>query len=171
MKVKFLILGIMASFAMSCSSSSEQKSIVPEQYQSENQQNMQSVCDFVKSCGHYFIATEDGDQPRVRPFGTINIFEGKLYIQTGHKKRIASQIQKNPKIEICAFNGTTDWMRVEATLVEDERVDAKASMLNAYPELKGMYNAEDSNTAVYFMTNATAYKHSFTTDSVEVLKF
>ena len=132
---------------------------------------MEKVVAFLKEAGTYYLATVEGNQPRVRPFGTAHIFEGKLYIQTGHKKRVASQIQKNPKIEICAFNGTTDWMRIEATLVEDGRVDAKASMLDAYPNLKSMYSADDANTAVYFLTKATAYRHSFTTDTVEVLNF
>lgn len=155
-------------FAMQSCSSNETTN--PREYKTENIENMKEVYEFVKSCGYYFIATVDGDQPRVRPFGTVNIFEDKLYIQTGHVKRTAQQITKNPKIEICAYNGTTEWMRIEATLVEDERVEAKRAMLDAYPSLKKMYDAEDNNTAVYFLTKVTAYKSSFS-EPESVIKF
>lgn len=166
-KVLPLLLCIFPFAMQSCSSNN---AIEPSKYKSENVENMKEVFEFVKSCGYYFIATIDGDQPRVRPFGTVNIFEDKLYIQTGHIKRTAQQIKSNPKIEICAYNGTTEWMRIEATLVEDERVEAKRAMLDAYPSLKKMYDAEDDNTAVYFLTNATAYKSSFT-EPEKVIKF
>lgn len=125
------------------------------------QNDMKTICEFIKSCGHYFIATMDGDQPRVRPFGTINIFDGKLYIQTGHKKRIAQQLKANGKAELCAFNGQK-WVRVSGTLIEDTRVEAKKSMLDAYPELRSMYDENDENTAVYYFENGTAYFSSFT---------
>lgn len=96
---------------------------------------MREVYEFLKKCGVYFIATMDGDQPRVRPFGTIEIFEDKLYIQTGKSKNVSKQMQANPKIEICAFNGK-EWIRVTATVVRDDRIEAKQHMLNAYPELQ-----------------------------------
>lgn len=131
---------------------------------------MKEVYDFIKSCNYYFIATTDGNQPRVRPFGTVNIFEDKLYIQTGHNKRIAKQIAQNSKIEICAYNGTTQWVRVEAILEEDPRIEAKKSMLDAYPSLKKMYSAEDENTAVYYLKNATAWFSSFM-DSTRTVTF
>ncbi|GHU67562.1 hypothetical protein FACS189413_02560 [Bacteroidia bacterium] len=122
--------------------------------------NMQSVYDFLKQAGTYFIATTEGDQPRVRPFGTVNIFEDKLYIQTGRSKNVGQQILANPKIEICALVGS-EWLRVEATALEDARTEAKESMLDAYPSLKKMYSATDSNTLVLYLTDVTATFYGF----------
>ena len=122
---------------------------------------MQEVCEFLKKCGTYYLATVDGDQPRVRPFGTIHIFEDKLYIQTGKSKDVSKQIQKNPKVEICGF-AEGKWVRVAGELVRDDRIEAKASMLDTYPNLKGMYSAEDDNTEVLYFKNATATFSSFT---------
>ena len=122
---------------------------------------MQEVCTFLKEAGVYFLATCEGDQPRVRPFGTAHIFEGKLYIQTGKSKEVSKQIQADPKVEICAFMAGK-WLRVAGTLVRDDRVEAKASLLDAYPTLKGMYSAEDDNTEVLYFKNATATFSSFT---------
>ena len=121
---------------------------------------MERVCSFIKEAETYYLATVDGDQPRVRPFGTIHIFEGKLYIQTGRKKDVAKQLAANPKAEICAFkNGT--WIRVAGELVDDNRVEAKKSMLDAYPSLRAMYDPEDENTEVLYFKNAIATFASF----------
>ena len=139
----------------------KQTTITPQDYTTMNAEGMQKVHDLIKACGHYFIATAEEDQPRVRPFGTINIFECKLYIQTGHIKNVAKQIAANGKVELCAFNGQ-DWIRLSGKLVEDKRVEAKKAMLDAYPDLRGMYNENDDNTAVYFFTDATADICSFT---------
>ena len=122
---------------------------------------MQEVCEFLKKCGTYYLATVDGDQPRVRPFGTIHIFEDKLYIQTGKSKDVSKQIQKNPKVDICGF-AEGNWVRVAGELVRDDRIEAKESMLDAYPNLKAMYSAEDDNTEVLYFKNATATFSSFT---------
>ena len=122
---------------------------------------MQRVEKFLKEAGAYYLATVEGDQPRVRPFGTANIFEGKLYIQTGKSKDVSKQIAANPKVEICAFKGDT-WLRVAGELAEDERVEAKQAMLSAYPELQQMYSAEDANTQVLYFKSATATFSSFT---------
>ena len=130
---------------------------------------MQRVEKFLKEANTYYLATVDGDQPRVRPFGTVNIFEGKLYIQTGRMKDVSKQIHKNPKVEICAFNGK-EWLRVACTLVADDRREAKASMLDAYPELQNMYSADDRNTEVFYMKDATATFSSFTAEP-EVVTF
>ncbi|WP_029231174.1 pyridoxamine 5'-phosphate oxidase family protein [Butyrivibrio sp. VCB2006] len=130
---------------------------------------MERVEKFLKDAGTYYLATVDGDQPRVRPFGTAHIFEGKLYIQTGKVKDVSKQIHKNPKCEICAFmNG--QWLRVAGELVEDDRLEAKQSMLDAYPSLQGMYKADDGNTEVFYLKNATATFSSFTS-APEVVKF
>ena len=124
---------------------------------------------FLKDAGTYYLATADGDQPRVRPFGTAHIFEGKLYIQTGKKKDVSKQLHQNPKAEICAFmNG--EWVRVSGELVEDDRREARVSMLDAYPSLKAMYDADDGNTEVFYFRNATAVFSSFT-HAPEVVKF
>lgn len=130
---------------------------------------MQKVYEFLKDAETYYLATCEGDQPRVRPFGTVNIFEGKLYIQTGKVKPVSKQLSKNPKSEICAFkNGT--WLRVSGELIEDDRVEARKSMLDAYPNLRAMYNDNDGNTQVFYFKNATAVFSSFTAPS-ETVKF
>lgn len=121
---------------------------------------MEKVYQFLKEAETYYLATLEGDQPRVRPFGTVNIFEGKLYIQTGKAKPVSKQLAANPKAEICAFkNGT--WLRLSGELVEDDRVEARKSMLDAYPQLRAMYNENDGNTQVLYFNNATATFSSF----------
>jgi len=121
---------------------------------------MEEVYEFLKKCGMYFIATIDSDQPRVRPFGTVLIFEDKLYIQTGKVKNVAKQIMKNPKIEICAVAGDK-WIRVEAIAVEDDRTEPRQKVLDAHPQLKSMYSADDGNCEVLYLKNATATFYSF----------
>ena len=125
---------------------------------------MQKVLDFLKESGVYYLATMDGDQPRVRPFGTAHIFEGKLYIQTGKVKPTSKQIAANPKVELCAFKDGT-WLRLCGELVEDDRVEARKSMLDAYPELRSMYDENDGNTQVFYFKNATVTFFSFTAPS------
>ena len=122
---------------------------------------MEEVYKFLKEAGTYYLATVEGDQPRVRPFGTADIFEGKLYIQTGKSKDVSKQIQANSKVELCAFKDGS-WLRVAGTLVRDDRVEAKAHMLDAHPSLKGMYSAEDDNTEVLYFKDAAATFSSFT---------
>ena len=122
---------------------------------------MERVCSFIKEAQTYYLATVDGDQPRVRPFGTINIFEGRLYIQTGRIKDVAKQLAANPKAEICAFKDGV-WLRVAGELVDDDRVEPKKAMLEAYPELRRMYDPEDGNTEVLYFKNAKATFSSFT---------
>lgn len=121
---------------------------------------MQEVYEFLKKCGTYYLATADGDQPRVRPFGTIDLFDGRLTIQTGKVKEVSRQIMQNPKVEICAFDGE-NWLRVAATAIEDPRVEAQAHMLDAYPSLKGMYQAGDGNTQIFALKDVTATFSSF----------
>ena len=122
---------------------------------------MERVVNFLKDAETYYLATVDGDQPRVRPFGTANVLEGKLYIQTGKVKDVSKQIHANPKVEICAFkNG--EWLRVAGTLVEDDRREAKQAMLDAYPSLQKMYSADDGNTEVFYFKDAVATFSSFT---------
>ncbi|SEM56248.1 MULTISPECIES: pyridoxamine 5'-phosphate oxidase family protein [unclassified Butyrivibrio] len=130
---------------------------------------MQEVYEFLKKCGTYYLATVDGDQPRVRPFGTVDIFEDKLYIQTGKVKDVSKQIQANPKVEICGFT-EGKWVRVAGELVRDDRIEAKQHMLDAYPSLQGMYKADDDNTEVLYFKNATATFSSFT-DAPKVVQF
>ena len=116
---------------------------------------MEEVYDFLKKCETYYLATVEGDQPRVRPFGTVNLFEGKLYIQTGKSKDVSKQMKANPKIEICGMAGGS-WIRIEAVAVEDDRREAKQHMLDAYPILQDRYSADDENTQVLYLANAVA---------------
>ncbi len=122
---------------------------------------MNEIYDFLKACGTYYLATVEGDQPRVRPFGTVNIFEGKLYIQTGKKKDVSKQLYANPKAEICAFMDGK-WVRVAGKLIPDDRREAKKAMLDAYPNLRGMYSEDDDNTIVFYFESAKATISSFT---------
>ena len=121
---------------------------------------MEKTLAFLKDAGTYYLATTDGDQPRVRPFGTINLFDGKLYIQTGKSKDVSKQLHANPKAEICAFKDGI-WERVACELIEDDRREARESMLNAYPQLRNMYSEDDGNTEVFYLKDATATFSSF----------
>ena len=124
---------------------------------------MEKVCEFLKAAGTYYLATVEGNQPRVRPFGTAHIFEGKLYIQTGKIKSVSMQLAANPKAEVCAFKDGV-WLRVAGELIEDNRMEARKSMLDAYPNLRAMYNENDGNTQVLYFKNATATFSSFTSE-------
>ena len=130
---------------------------------------MQEVYEFLKNAGTYYLATVEGDQPRVRPFGTVDLFEGKLYIQTGKVKDVSKQLQANPKAEICAFKDGK-WLRVAGKLIRDDRFEAKKHMLDSYPSLQKMYSAEDDNTEVLYFEGATATFSSFT-EPAKVISF
>ena len=129
---------------------------------------MEKVYEFIKKCRIYYLATIDGDQARVHPFGTIDLFDGKLYIQTGKIKDVSKQIHANPKVEISCFDGEK-WLRLAGTLVEDERIEAKEHMLDSYPDLKAMYSADDGNTEVFYFKDAKATISSFTEAPEEIL--
>ena len=146
----------------------EPKTKVTQTIDMENA-DMKTVYDFLKKCQTYYLATVENDQPRVRPFGTIDLFEDKLYIQTGKVKNVSKQIAKNPKVEICAFDGNT-WIRIEAVAVNDDRIEAKQHMLDNYPSLQKMYKADDNNTQVLYLKDATATFYSFTQEP-KVVKF
>lgn len=122
---------------------------------------MDEVVNFLKECWVYYLATVEWNQPRVRPFATVNVFEGKLYIQTWKSKNVSKQIQANPKVEIC---GALEWrwIRISWELVRDDCIEPKKSMLDKYPELRGMYDENDDNTEVLYFTKATAVIYSFT---------
>ena len=122
--------------------------------------DIEKVCKFLEEAETYYLATVDGDQPRVRPFGTVMVFDGKLYIQTGKVKPVSRQLASNPKAEICAFKDGK-WIRVSGELVEDDRLEAKTAMLDKYPSLRGMYSPEDNNTQVLYFKNAEATFSSF----------
>jgi len=130
---------------------------------------VQEVYEFLKNAGAYYLATVEGDQPRVRPFGTQLIYDGKLYIQTSKLKPCSKQMAKNPKVEICAMHDGT-WLRLEATAVNDDRLEAKKAMLEEHPQLKAMYSAEDPNTQVLYLKDATATFASFAGEP-KVVKF
>ena len=129
---------------------------------------MKEIYDYLKASRTYYLATVEGDQPRVRPFGTIDLFEGKLYIQTGKSKAVARQMTENPKIEICAFQENGTWIRVTAEAQLDDRIEAQQHMLDAYPELSGMYKPGDGNTQVYCLKNGVAHICSFTAPPREI---
>ena len=131
---------------------------------------MKEVYEFLKSCGAYYLATVEGDQPRVRPFGTVDLFEDKLYIQTGKVKAVAQQMKANPKVEIGAMAQDGRWIRITAEAVLDDNIKAQEHMLDAYPNLKAMYTPGDGNTEVYYLNNAVAQICSFT-DAPREIRF
>lgn len=128
---------------------------------------MEEALKFLKEAGTYYLATVEGSQPRVRPFGTVNMFEGRLYIQTGKVKAVSRQLHANPRAELCAFKDG-EWIRISGELIEDDRVEARQSMLDAYPDLQKMYAADDGNTEVFYFQNATAVIYSFTHEPAEI---
>lgn len=130
---------------------------------------MNEVYEFLKKCGTYYLATVEGDQPRVRPFGTIDMFEGRLYIQTGKVKNVSRQLAENPKAELCAF-ADGKWVRVSGKLVNDDRIEAKKHMLDNYPSLRAMYSENDENTQVLYFEDAEAVFSSFT-EAPRTVKF
>ena len=122
---------------------------------------MQEVYEFLKKCGTYYLATEEDSQPRVRPFGTIDLFDGRLTIQTGKVKEVSRQMLRNPRVELCAFDGER-WLRLAATAVEEPRLEAQKHMLDAYPSLQSMYQPGDGNTQIFALEGVTATFSSFT---------
>ncbi len=130
---------------------------------------MEEVYQFLKQCGTFYLATEEGNQPRVRPFGALNIFDGKLYIQTGKRKNVSKQMQINPNVEISGMVGRK-WIRLEGKVVRDDRREAKEAMLDNNPELKGMYSADDDNTEVLYFEKAKATFCSFT-EAPKIVEF
>lgn len=133
------------------------------------EKNLERVTEFLKKANIYYLATMDGDQPRVCPFGTAHIFEDRLYIQTAKVKEVSKQLLKNPKAEICAFM-KGEWIRISGELVEDDRDTARQSMLDAYPSLQKMYAADDGNTQVFYFRNGVAVISSFAHDP-EIIHF
>ena len=132
-------------------------------------ENIERVCQFLDEAGTYYLATVEGDQPRVRPFGTALVYGGKLYIQTGKVKNVSKQLAANPKAEICAFkNGK--WLRVAGELVNDDAREIKTAMLEKMPSLKGMYSEDDGNMQMLYFKNAVAVFSSFT-EAPETLAF
>lgn len=124
---------------------------------------MEEVLKFLEESNVYYLATMDNDKPRVRPFGTINIYDNHLYIQTSKKKDVFKQIEKNPNVELCAFKDGS-WLRLSGNLVVDDRIEAKKSMLDKYPNLRGMYDEHDENTAVLYFDKGIAKISSFTSE-------
>ena len=123
--------------------------------------NLERVCAFLEKAQTYYLATLEGDQPRVRPFGTALLYDGKLYIQTGKIKPVSKQIAANPKVELCAFADGT-WLRVAGILAEDDNRAVKLAMLEKMPSLKAMYSADDGNMQMLYFKSATATFSSFT---------
>jgi len=130
---------------------------------------MEEILEFLKKCWVYYLATVEWNQPRVRPFWTVNIFEWKLYIQTWKSKNVSKQIQVNPKVELCGFVDW-EWIRVEWELIRDDRFEPKKDMLDHYPELRWMYDENDDNTEVLYFKNAVATISSFTKEP-KVIRF
>lgn len=130
---------------------------------------IERVYQFLDEVHTYYLATVEGDQPRVRAFGTALLYDGRLYIQTGKVKPVSKQIAANPKVEICAFKGGK-WLRIAGELVNDDNRDVKVAMLDKMPSLKAMYSADDDNMQMLYFKNATATFSSFT-EEPEVIQF
>lgn len=131
--------------------------------------NIERVCQFLDEAQTYYLATVEGDQPRVRPFGTALIYDGRLYIQTGKVKPVSKQLAANPKAEICAFKDGK-WIRIAGELVNDDNRDVMAAMLEKMPSLKAMYSPDDGNMQMLYFKDATATFSSFT-EAPETIQF
>jgi len=125
---------------------------------------MNEVFEYLRDCGTFYLATIDGDQPRVRPFGAVAIFEDKLYIMTGNVKKVFAQMIENSKVEISAMGKDGSWIRLSADAIQDDRTEARQHMLDEYPSLKNMYSADDGNCEVLYLKNATATIAKFTSE-------
>ena len=128
---------------------------------------IEKVYDFLNEAGAYYLATVEGDQPRVRPFGTMLLYDGKLYIQTGKVKNVSKQISANPKVEICAFKDGK-WVRVTGILENDDNRDVKVAMLEKMPHLGGMYSPDDGNMQMLYFKCGKATFSSFTEAPEEI---
>ena len=132
---------------------------------------MQEVFEFLKACGTYYLATLDGQQPRVRPFGSYAVHQGRLYIETAHYKPVAHQIDAHPLVEICAFDNQSRWVRIAARLVADESYEAKHAFLEQMPELRDLgYDETGNKMAIYYLTEAEATFSSYT-DEPRTVRF
>jgi len=161
MKTRIIFFLLFSLLTATCFASDRNEQQTERNPQSE--QAMQEVYEFLRTCGVYYLATVDGDQPRVRPFGTAVIYQQNLYIQTGRKKNVARQMLTHPKVEICPYDpGKGVWLRIEAKVVADERLEAKQYVLDQYPQLKSMYKADDENTLVLYLKDVTATFNTFT---------
>ena len=130
-------------------------------------ENLERIYKFLEEAGPYYLATVEGDQPRVRPFGTALLYEGKLYIQTGKIKAVSKQIKANPKVELCAFKDGS-WIRLSGTLEEDDRREVKKAMLDKMPTLRAMYSEDDGNTEMLYFKSGEATFSSFVAPSETV---
>ena len=162
---RLLIFAVAALCLASCGTNTEKKQEQTVETMivktTPNPENALRAQQFLKKAGTYYLATVESGQPRVRPFGTAEIFEGKLYIQTGKVKNVYKQLLANPKAEICAFVDG-EWLRIACELVPDDRVEAKKDMLDKNPSLRGMYSETDDNTIVLYLRNAHATLSAFT---------
>ena len=150
MKKAFMILAMVALFAM------------PMQAQEKKMENLETVKNYLQECKTFYVATVDGDQPRVRPFGVAEVYNGRLYIMTGKKKDVFKQMVANPKFEITAVKPSgAEWIRVSGRLVSDDDVKAKEFLLDKNPSLKGMYSATDDNMAILYIVDGEARLCSF----------
>ena len=131
--------------------------------------NIERVCQFLDEAQTYYLATVECDQPRVRPFGTALIYDGRLYIQTGKVKPVSKQLAVNPKAEICAFKGGR-WLRIAGEMINDDNRDVMVAMLEKMPSLKAMYSPDDGNMQMLYFKNATATFSSFT-EAPETIQF
>ena len=129
---------------------------------------MKRVYDFLKEAKVYYLATMDGDQARVRPFGTVDLFDGKIYIMTKNGKKVSDQMKANPKVEITAMRGD-DWIRITCETYLETRHEAVVSMVEAHPQLAQFYSADDPNTEVFYLDNATAIIFSTTPQPLTIL--
>ena len=131
--------------------------------------DLERICSFLDEAQTYYLATVEGNQPRVRPFGTAILYNDRLYIQTGKVKEVSKQIAANPKVEICAFKDGK-WLRIAGELVDDDDRDVKVAMLEKMPALKAMYAPDDGNMQMLYFKNATATFSSFT-EAPETISF
>ncbi len=126
--------------------------------------DLKKVHRFLKDAGTYYLATEEGGIPRVRPFGTAFLFEDKIYVLTAKSKNVSKQIEKNPKFELSTMDTKDRWIRVSGELKEDNRIEVHNAILEEYPHLKDTYSAGDENTNTLYLDIDSAIIYSFTAE-------
>ena len=119
---------------------------------------MSRIHELINQAGVFFLATEDGDQPKVRPLGAHIEWEGKEYFTVGDFKAVYRQMVANPKVEIAAFiPASRTWIRYTGTAVFTENQAVVDKVLEELPHLKAVYNEETGNKMMIFsLEDATA---------------
>ncbi|MEJ2110102.1 MAG: pyridoxamine 5'-phosphate oxidase family protein [Acidobacteriota bacterium] len=124
---------------------------------------MSSAIEFLKANQVFHLATVDGSEARVRPFGFVMNRNGKLYMCTSKAKDVCKQMKNNPEIEISAMGPEGTWLRIRGSIAFDDSREAKMQAFEEAPMLLQIYpkGADDENYVTFYFTEAKATLYSF----------